>query len=55
MKGKIVSIDDAKNLIHILLCDFAWIDGRVVILQGEMDAVSELSTKMITENMHRGQ
>lgn len=45
-------IEDTKEGITVL-CDFAGIDGRLIELQNEMDIVSELSNKMIIENMHK--
>lgn len=45
-------IEDTKAGIT-LLCDFTGIDEKLVELQNEIDIVSELSSKMITENMHK--
>ena len=45
-------IEDTKEGIMVL-CDFVGLDGRLVELQNEMDIVSELSNKMIIENMHK--
>ena len=45
-------IEDTKEGITVL-CDFVGLDGRLVELQNEMDIVSELSNKMIIENMHK--
>ena len=45
-------IEDTKTGITVL-CDFTGIDERLVELKNEMDIVSELSSKMIAENMHK--
>lgn len=47
-------IEDTKEGIA-LLCDFKEIDERLVKLQNEMEVVSELSNKMVQENMRKTQ
>lgn len=54
MLDKQVLIDDTKDAIKVL-CDFTGVDEKLLALQNEMDIVSELSTKMINENMHKAQ
>lgn len=44
--------EDIKESIA-LLCDFKKIDERLVELQNEMEVVSELSNKMVQENMRK--
>lgn len=54
MLDRDVLIEDTKEGIA-LLCDFKGIDERLVELQNEMEVVSELSNKMVQENMRKSQ
>lgn len=54
MLNKESLIEDTKDVI-LILCDFKNIDERMIELKNEMEVVCELSTKMISENMHKAQ
>lgn len=54
MLDRYALIEDTKEGIP-LLCDFKGIDERLVELQNEMEVVSELSNKMVQENMRKTQ